>query len=259
MTNGKRIIKGIAAAGAVLGGIDIFQDCGAVYAAELETTDQDDASEILAELEIEAESSTCRDMVYSESMLAREAVDGRGISGYRESMGSESANRTWSHSESITDGGWMGSEAMTASPARETGIRPESAMEMPGWQQMKSDLTHSKEAHYGEEWRPTHGYRGLGSWELTRKAVETACKNEGLELSAEELNQGANIWFYSGVTLQYMNEPYGSGWNGFAAWFRRVTGEKTPDFDEEAMERICTFLNRTATSEEKPPLSVKEE
>ncbi len=240
----KRMIKGIVAAGAVLGGIDLFQDCGAVYAAEMEAAEQDDDNEILAELKMETEAVTCREMTYSESTLYRKPVAESDTWQSGESMGSETADKIW---------------ADLQSPAREAGIRTESAMEMPGWQQMKDTLAHSTRAHYSEEWRPTHGYRGLGSWELTRKAVEIACKNEGLELTAEELNQGANIWFYSGVTLQYFDAPYGSGWNAFAAWFEQVTSENTPNFEGEIPNRISTFLTRTDIGEEKPPLSVEAE
>lgn len=243
MTAGKRIMRSIAAAGAAFGGIDIFQDCGAVYAAELEMTEQDEAGRLLAEWEKEAETSTCE-----------------GI------MGSESLDRTWPHSESLAEGAWMESEAMTVweepgfpSSAREMESRHESIMEMPKWQQTKSAVTCSSEAHYTEEWSPTHGYRGLGNWELTRKAVETACTNAGLELSREELNLGANIWFYSGVTLQYFDEPYGAGWSAFVSWFQQVAGIRMPDFGEEDLAHIGTSLNATATSEGMPPLSVKAE
>lgn len=93
----------------------------------------------------------------------------------------------------------------------------------------------SREAHYEEEWSPTYGYRGLGDWALTRRAVENACANEGVELSREELNEGANIWFYSGVTLLFYDVQYGSGWDAFAAWFALTTGEKTPYFNEEEL------------------------
>lgn len=96
------------------------------------------------------------------------------------------------------------------------------------------------EAHYIEEWQPTHGYRGWGSWEITRKAVENACLNEGLDLSREELDEGTNIWFYSGVTLQFFHTQYGSGWNAFTAWFERVSGEKVPNFGEEEM--MATYI-----------------
>lgn len=79
----------------------------------------------------------------------------------------------------------------------------------------KEEPIHDRAAHYEEEWSPAHGYRGEGFWSVTRRAVESACVNEGLELTDEELNTGANTWFYSGVTLLFYNEPYGSGWSAF--------------------------------------------
>ncbi len=103
------------------------------------------------------------------------------------------------------------------------------------WQQKESGLGPGAETQYINEWQPAHGYRGCGSWEVTRIAVENACVNEGLELSRGELDEGTNIWFYSGVTLQFFNSQYGSGWNAFISWFERVSGEKVPNFGEEEM------------------------
>lgn len=90
----------------------------------------------------------------------------------------------------------------------------------------------SFEAHYEEEWMPVHGYRGQGDWSGTRRAVENACANEGLELSEEELNEGTNIWFYSGVTLLFYGAEYGTGWDAFITWFEGVSGERIPNFCE---------------------------
>lgn len=262
MASGKKIIKSIAAAGVMLGGIDIFQDCGAVYAAELEETEPDHANRILEKLEIAASAST------SENVILSEAMDGSRASEMPGNPGSERAKETWTQSEDTENRTWMESETMTAekqpefaSAAEEAAgsyVRSAEARHTAEWRpaygkesQDRAEWrsTYSTESHYTEEWRPTHGYRGMGSWKLTRKAVENACVNEGLELTEEELDRGANIWFYSGVTLLYFNAQYGSGWDAFVNWFEQVSGERTPNFGEEELGDFHFSLSETATSE----------
>lgn len=247
MTNGRKIVKGIAAAGAVLGGIDLFQDCGAVYAAELEEAETGNGNRILAELELEASAST------SENVICSEAVNG-GASGLQGNIKSERADGAWSRSEDMTKESWLESETMTTekwsgfeSPVERTGNT--AVHHVAGHHTAEEQAAYSVEAYRTAEWRPTHGYRGAGSWELTRKAVENACVNEGLELSGRELDEGADLWFFSGVTLLYFNTQYGSGWDAFLNWFEQVSGERKPNFGEEELGEIRFFLSETATSE----------
>lgn len=113
-------------------------------------------------------------------------------------------------------------------------------------------LVRDRSAHYGAEWSPAHGYRGEGFWSVTRRAVESACVNEGLELTKEELNEGTNIWFYSGVTLLFYDEPYGSGWTAFLSWFREISGESCPMFDEHELKgALNKEIEEVRASEEK--------
>ena len=77
---------------------------------------------------------------------------------------------------------------------KEAEVWPEDNGKMREWQQKESGLGPGAETQYINEWQPAHGYRGCGSWEVTRIAVENACVNEGLELSRGELDEGTNIW-----------------------------------------------------------------
>lgn len=231
MRNKRRIVKSIALAGGILGGINILQDCSVVYAAELEETRQDDMGGMMEELGAAASASSSEDTMLSEKMKENPVSD------VIRTAVSERADEATFGSE--TPGETVASVGTAASAGAAASVAGMELFGKSAGQDMAARYTH----YSNKEWAPTHGYRGLGSWDITRQAVENACVNEGLELTQEELDEGADIWFYSGVTLRFSGGQYGSGWNAFIAWFERVSGEKTPNFDEEELENIRIVLN----------------